>query len=82
MGNGTDNGVLEPSNLLWVAKGRFGGQPNLFRDSTFRGTILATARPGVRVGSAVLAQGALYSKKASLGAGSQIQHFPFTGKLP
>lgn len=80
--NGSGDGMLEPSNLLWVAKGRFGGQPNLFRDSAFRGTVLATARPGIRVGSAVLAQGALYSKKVSLGAGSRIQHYPFTGKLP
>lgn len=81
-GNGTNQGVLEPTQLLWVAEGSAGGRIQLANGSVFRGTLLASARRGIRVGKQVMAQGALYSQKVSLGAESQVQHFPFTALLP
>ncbi|HYD50697.1 MAG TPA: hypothetical protein VEB21_20235, partial [Terriglobales bacterium] len=80
--NNSGNGTLQPSSVLWVAKGRAGGVPNLYRACTFRGTLLASGRQGIRVGASVLVEGGLYGRRVSIGGQSIVQHYPFKGLLP
>lgn len=83
--NGTGNGRLQVDKVLWIAKGEKGGKgirPNLSRASTFRGTLLASGRVGIRLGGAVLVEGALWSRKVSVGVQSTVQHYPFSELLP
>lgn len=80
--NGTGNGTLQVDKVLWVAMGGKGGRPNLWHASTFRGTLLASGRVGIRLGGAVLVEGALWSRKVSVGVQSTVQHYPFSELLP
>lgn len=80
--NGSGNGTLQVDKVLWVAAGNEGGQPSLARASTFRGTLLASGRAGIRLSSAVLVEGALWSRKVSVGIQSTIQHYPFSELFP
>lgn len=80
--NGTGHGTLQVDKLLWVANGGKGGRPNLSRASTFRGTLLASGRAGIRVGGEVLVEGALWSRKVTVGVQSTVQHYPFSELMP
>jgi hypothetical protein len=80
--NRTANGTLQVDKVLWVAKGSKGGRPNLSSACTFRGTLLASGRDGIRVGSGVLVEGALWSRKVSVDVQSTVQHYPFSELFP
>lgn len=80
--NGTGNGTLRVENTLWNVQNRQGGQPNFIRNGLFQGTVLAPERTGIRVGSEVRVEGALFSKKIHIGGPSTIVHVPFTALLP
>lgn len=80
--NGSNNGTLRVENVLWNVEGRQGGQPNFIRECLFQGTVLAPERPGIRVGSGVRLEGAIFSKKIMIGGPSSIIHVPFTGYIP
>lgn len=80
--NGSGNGTLRVENVLWNVEGRQGGQPNFIRECLFQGTVLAPERPGIRVGSGVRIEGAIFSKKIMIGGPSSITHVPFVGYLP
>lgn len=80
--NGAGKGRLQTDKVLWVAKGIEGGRPTITRASTFRGTLLASGREGVRIGGSVLVEGALWGRKVSIGRESTLQHYPFSELFP
>jgi len=80
--NGTGNGALRIENTLWNVQNRQGGPPNFIRNGLFQGTVLAPERTGIRVGSDVRIEGAIYSKKIHIGGPSTIVHVPFVALLP
>lgn len=81
--NGTGNGRLQIDKLLWVARGALGHRLVLVRTaSTFRGSLLATGRARIHVGAWSLVEGALWSRRVSVGVRSRVQHYPFSELMP
>ena len=78
----TLTGGLTADHVLWNVEGNVGGQPSLFRNSICRGTVLAAQRRGVRIGGAVMIEGAVFAPRVHIGAGSRVAHRPFIGLVP
>lgn len=78
----TLQGGLTADQVLWNVEGSSGGHPDFVGDSYFAGTVLAPRRSVIRTGTAVVVDGALFSKKVHLGAETTITHLPFTPLVP
>src|SRR5690606_3586315 len=74
-------GGIEARNVLFTFVGDQGGL-TVAREASAAGTLLAPARPLVRLGWEAEVAGALYGRRIDLKERSRVLHTPFTGLLP
>jgi uncharacterized repeat protein (TIGR01451 family) len=74
-------GGIEPRNVLFAMVGS-GGSVSVGREASTAGSLLAPARPRVRLGWESEVEGALFGQTIQLKERSRVLHTPFTGLLP